>query len=68
MNHNRKSYFFGWCIWVRSDSSIAGLHETIQRVMGWSNEPLHRFVIRGVHYGANHIIGKVPLPALSKEP
>ncbi len=43
------------CIWVRSDSSIAELHETIQCVMGWRNEHLHRFVIRGVHYGANYL-------------
>lgn len=42
---------------VRSDSSIAELHETIQCVMGWSNEHLHRFVIRGVHYGANYLYG-----------
>jgi hypothetical protein len=41
-------------IWVRSDSSIAELHMTIQCVMGWSNEHLHRFVIRGVHYGASY--------------
>jgi hypothetical protein len=44
-------------IWVRSDSSIAELHETIQCIMGWSNERLHRFVIRGVHYGANYLHG-----------
>jgi hypothetical protein len=44
-------------IWVRSDSSIAELHETIQCIMGWSNEHLHRFVIRGVHYGANYLHG-----------
>lgn len=44
-------------IWVCSDSSIAELHETIQCVMGWSNEHLHRFVIRGVHYGTNYLHG-----------
>jgi hypothetical protein len=44
-------------IWVRSDSSIAELHETIQCVMGWRNEHLHRFVIHGVHYGANYLHG-----------
>jgi hypothetical protein len=42
---------------VRSDSSIAELHETIQCIMGWSNEHLHRFAIRGVHYGANYLNG-----------
>jgi hypothetical protein len=41
-------------ILVRSDSSIADLHETIQCIMGWSSEHLHCFVIRGVHYGANY--------------
>lgn len=44
-------------ILVRSDSSIAELHRVIQCVMGWSDERLHQFAIRGVHYGANRVGG-----------
>lgn len=44
-------------ILVRSDSSIAQLHKTIQYLMGWSNEHLHRFVIHGVEYGENYLFG-----------
>lgn len=40
-----------------SDSNIAELHETIQCVMGWSNDSLHYFWIRGVRYGANYLHG-----------
>jgi hypothetical protein len=32
---------------VRSDSTIANLHPTLQLALGWSNEHLHRFVIHG---------------------
>src|SRR6266700_1351757 len=36
---------------VRSDSSIADLHATLQPALGWSDEHLHRFVIHGCQYG-----------------
>ena len=39
---------------VRSDSTIAELHATLQRVLGWSDEHLNRFVIHGREYGVNH--------------
>ena len=37
---------------VRSDSSIADLHATLQTALAWSDEHLHRFVIQGRVYGA----------------
>ncbi len=36
---------------VRSDSSIAELHHTLQIAMGWEDAHLHRFVIHGKEYG-----------------
>jgi Plasmid pRiA4b ORF-3-like protein len=36
---------------VRSDSSIADLHYTLQIAMGWEGYHLHQFVIRGKRYG-----------------
>ena len=36
---------------VAADATIAELHEIIQLCMGWSDEHLHRFVIRGREYG-----------------
>ncbi len=36
---------------VRSDSTIAELHDTLQGVFGWSDEHLHQFLIRGKPYG-----------------
>src|SRR5215216_193949 len=38
---------------VRSDSSLADLHYTIQIVMGWEDFHLHRFVHHGKVYGIN---------------
>ncbi len=35
---------------LRSDSTIADLHATLQLVLGWSDEHLHRFVIQGRVY------------------
>src|SRR3712207_4450429 len=37
---------------IRSDSTIADLHHTLQIVMGWDDEHLHQFTIHGKHYGA----------------
>jgi hypothetical protein len=39
---------------VRSDSTIADLHATFQRVLGWADEHLNRFVIHGREYGVWH--------------
>jgi len=36
---------------IRSDSSIADLHRTLQIAFGWSDEHLHRFVIHGREHG-----------------
>lgn len=42
---------------VRSDSTIADLHYTIQLVMGWSDTHLNRFSIHGKSYGVPQIGG-----------
>ena len=42
---------------VRSDSTIADLHYTLQIAMDWSDFHLHQFTIRGKHYGVEHIGG-----------
>lgn len=42
---------------VRSDSTIANLHYTLQIVMWWSNFHLHQFIIHGKHYGVAKIGG-----------
>src|SRR5512144_1623882 len=39
---------------VRSDSTIADLHYTIQIAMGWTDTHLHRFRIHGQDYGVAH--------------
>src|SRR2546427_5922984 len=39
---------------VRSDSTIADLHVTLQLVFGWSDEHLHRFVVHGREYGISY--------------
>ncbi len=42
---------------VRSDSTIAELHDTLQIVFGWSDDHLHQFLIRGKPYGIGRIGG-----------
>ena len=42
---------------VRSDTSIADLHATFQKALGWSDEHLNRFVIHGREYGVAHVGG-----------
>lgn len=37
---------------VPGDITLAGLHEVIQRAMGWMNCHLHEFVIHGERYGS----------------
>jgi hypothetical protein len=36
---------------VPATTSIADLHEILQRAFGWSDEGLHRFTVHGVEYG-----------------
>ena len=42
---------------IRSDATIAELHEILQVAFGWSDEHLHRFLIRGKPYGIGRIGG-----------
>jgi len=39
---------------VRSDSTIAELHEALQLSFGWSGSHLHRFVVHGREYGISY--------------
>jgi hypothetical protein len=36
---------------VKSDSTIADLHYTVQIAMGWEDIHLHHFIIHGLQYG-----------------
>ena len=38
-------------IQVNSNTSLAKFHRILQRVMGWKDAHLHRFVIEGEYYG-----------------
>src|SRR5436853_7808537 len=42
---------------VRSDSTIAELHDTLQIAFGWADDHLHQFLIRGKPYGIGRIGG-----------
>jgi len=42
---------------VRSDSTIADLHYTLQITMGWTDFHLHQFIIHGKRYGVSRIGG-----------
>src|SRR5262249_58403049 len=42
---------------VRSDSTIADLHDTLQIAFGWSGDHLHRFLIHGKQYGVSYLGG-----------
>jgi hypothetical protein len=44
-------------ILVRSDSTIADLHATLQLALGWSDDHLHRFVAHGREYGISYAGG-----------
>ena len=50
---------------VPADTSLAGLHDILQVVFGWSEEHLHRFVVNGADYDAEHgdELAAVALPA-----
>src|SRR5712692_4309979 len=39
---------------VRSDTTIAALHMTLQTALGWTDEHLNRFVMHGREYGVSH--------------
>lgn len=49
---------------IRSDSTIADLHYTLQIAFGWSGLHLHRFHIHGQDYGISLIGG----PGFSSDP
>jgi hypothetical protein len=38
----------------RGDTTVAGLHATLQLVLGWTDEHLNRFIIHGREYGVSH--------------
>src|SRR3954447_8756212 len=42
---------------VRSDSTLATLHDTIQIAFGWTDSHLHRFRIHGRNHGISRIGG-----------
>src|SRR5262249_60742190 len=42
---------------VRSDSTVADLHDTLQITFGWSGDHLHRFLIHGKQYGVSYLGG-----------
>src|SRR5258708_9553364 len=44
-------------ILVRSDSTIADLHATLQLALGLSDDHLHRFVAHGREYGISYAGG-----------
>jgi Plasmid pRiA4b ORF-3-like protein len=44
---------------VRSDSTVAELHDTLQIVFGWTDDHLHQFLIRGKPYGIEKIGGMI---------
>lgn len=44
---------------VRSDSTIADLHDTLQITFGWADDHLHRFLIHGRQYGIAYLGGIV---------
>jgi hypothetical protein len=44
-------------ILVRSDSTIADLHATLQLACGWRDEHPHRFVVNGREYGISYAGG-----------
>jgi hypothetical protein len=41
---------------IRSDSTIADLHRTLQVAFGWSDEHLHRFVVHGHEHGPESLV------------
>ena len=42
---------------VGSDTSLAELHEILQRAFAWSDDHLHRFLIHGAAYGVPRLSG-----------
>jgi hypothetical protein len=41
-------------IQVRSDITLAKLHDVLQVVMGWYDAHLHQFIVGGTYYGVPH--------------
>ena len=41
-------------IQVKSNTTLAKLHDIFQIVMGWTDSHLHQFIIHGVEYGVPH--------------
>ena len=41
-------------IQVKSNTTLAKLHDIFQIVMGWTDSHLHQFIIRGAEYGVPH--------------
>jgi len=39
---------------IKNNSTIADLHHSIQIAMGWDDEHLNQFIIRGKSYGVYH--------------
>src|SRR4051812_11780061 len=48
---------------VRSDSTLAALHDTIQIAFGWTDSHLHRFRI----HGRDHGVGRLGGPSFSSD-
>ena len=48
------------CVIVPEHLTLAHLHSVIQVVMGWTDEHLHQFTIRGRRYGKAHEDGEAP--------
>lgn len=42
---------------LRSDQTMADLHYAVQIAMGWEDDHLHRFIIRGKEYGITYVGG-----------
>ena len=42
---------------VRSDSTVADLHYTLQIALGWTDSHLHQFLIRAKRYGVPRMGG-----------
>jgi hypothetical protein len=51
------SPMIGRRVLVRTDSTLANLHDVLQIAFGWSDSHLHRFRIHGRDYGVNRLGG-----------
>jgi hypothetical protein len=46
-----------WCLLVRGDMSLAGLHDVLQITFAWSDAHLHGFQIHGKEYDSTCLGG-----------